>query len=187
MKERKSNKKITGKQLIIFAIALVAYFFFMKSKSQIINYPNFIYYILFLTLITIWIILKYREWSVSLLKLSTFKQRLIFFSVELIKLMVIFWFLAGIILVPFNYYNIYTAKKNKLNTVYCEITGISTYSQNRSIFYIFNGRTNTMYGYNELMDEIKDDAKYKNYYFVANVREGILDSYIIETWSIQKK
>lgn len=187
MSRKNSDIKLTKKQLIIFGMGLIIYFFFMKSKSQILNYPNYIYYAPFSIFLVVSLIMKYKSWSVQTSKLPFFKQRFIFISVELIKFSVVIWFIIGMVLIPFNYYNIQIAKKQPLETAYCEITGISTYTQNRTLFFLLNGRTNALYSYNKTMDEIKENAQYKGYYFIAELRQGLLGSYILENWSIQKK
>jgi hypothetical protein len=159
----------------------------MKSKSQILNYPNFIYYAPFFIFLATSLIMKYKSWSIQTLKLSLFKQRFIFVSLEILKFSVLIWFIIGVILIPFNYFNIHIAKKQPLETAYCEITGISTYSQNRTLFFLLKGRTNALYCYNKTMDEIKENARYKDYYFIAELRQGLLGSYILENWRIQKR
>ena len=182
MVQKKTFKK---QDLLLYFSVLCIYFFYMKSGDKILNYPSWITYSL---LISLTIIIFFR--SVFLRRENSDEgstQVFLLVFARIIKSLVLAWFIAGIILIPFNYYNIYSSESNSLETMNCKITGLSTYSKNRTIFFILDGKTNTIYGYKPIMEEIRLDGKYRDYQLVAQVREGLLNSYILEHWEIEKK
>lgn len=186
IKSKNKREKYNGATLLIVAGTLLGYFFYMKTKSVIMNYPNYLYYILFFIIAVLLFILHYSNFKIIVSKIKRCDLYL-YVALNLGKNFIIAWFLAGIMLIPFNYYNIHTAKENSIEIINCEIKGISTYSQHRNVFFVLNERTNVIYGFKPIMEEIKDNGKFNNYYFIAEFRKGLLGSYILESWDIQKK
>jgi len=185
-KKTKINNKLTIIDWIKLIGFVLVYFFFIKSKDVIINYP---YWLLFtalaivLVIVAIW---QYRKIQKEYSKTEK-DDKPLFLVIIGLKIAVIAYFVSGIILIPFNYYTIYNSKESHVSSEKCEITGISTYSKNRTIFYKFKGKTNLVNGFKPIMEDIKDNGKFENYYFVAQVKKGICNTYILENWDIVHK
>ena len=186
IKSKNKGEKFNPATLLIVAGFLLAYFFYMKTKDVIINYPTYLNYILFSTIVGSLFFFHYNKFKIEISKIKG-NDLYLYIALNLGKNLIIAWFLAGIILIPFNYYNIHTAKENSLEIINCEIEGVSTYSKNRKVFFSLNERTNVIYDFKPIMEDIKDNGKFKDYYFVAELRKGFLGSYILEDWDIQKK
>nr|WP_294931135.1 hypothetical protein [uncultured Flavobacterium sp.] len=184
-KAKENNRLTTGDWIKLIGFFLV-YFFFLKSKDIIINYPYWLLIMVFSIVLVICISLQFRRIKEDFVTIEK-KDKFLFFGINILQIAVIAYFISGIILIPFNYYNIYNSKNNNLISEKCEITGISTYSKNRSIIYNFKGKSNVMNGFKPIMENIKDDGKFKNYYFVAEVRQGACNTYILESWDIVQK
>lgn len=185
-KKAKVNTKLTiidWSKLIGFVLV---YFFFIKSKDVIINYPYWLLFTAFAIILVIVAIWQYRTIQKEYSKIEK-EDKLLFLVINSLKIGVIAYFVSGIILIPFNYYTIYNSKESPVSSEKCEITGISTYSKNRSIFYNFKGKTNVVNGFKPIMEDIKDDGKFENYYFAAEVRRGVCNTYILESWDIIQK
>ena len=186
VKSKKKDEKYSSVTLILAAGLLLVYFFYMKTRDEIINYPTYINYILFFSIICSLFLFHFNKFKIEFLKLRG-KDLYLYITINLAKNLVVAWFLVGLVLIPFNYYNIHTAKGNSSEIIKCEIKGVSTYSKNRKVFFSLNGKTNVMYDFIPIMEDIKDNGKYKDYYFVTELRKGLLGSYILEGWDIQKK
>jgi len=185
-KKAKINNKLTIVDWIKLIGFVLVYFFFIKSKDIIINYPYWLLFTAFAIVLVIVVILQYRTIQKEYSKIEK-EDKLLFLVINSLKIAVIAYFVSGIILIPFNYYTIYNSKENALSSEKCEITGISTYSKNRSIFFNFKGKTNVVNGFKPIMEDIKDDGKFENYYFAAEVRWGVCNTYILESWDIIQK
>lgn len=186
IKKTKENNKLTTGDWIKLAVFFVVYFFFIKSKDSIINYPYWLLLAVFAIVLIISAIFQSRKIREDYSKIEK-RDKLLFLGINTIKIAVIAYFVSGILLIPFNYYTIYNSKKNNLSVENCEITGLSTYSKNRSIFYKFKGKTNVINGFKPIMESIKDNGKFENYYFVVEVRKSICNTYVLENWSIKEK
>ena len=182
---QKQSKQINKKKLLLLVAMLVVYFFFMKSKDEIINYPKYINYSLFLLLFTTGFIYQLKCLKNTIVTKTKSLERILIIFLYVCKVLCLSWFITGICLIPFNYYNIYKSKKNTSEIIYCDIIGVSTYSKNRSVFYTFEGKTNILYGYIPIMEHMKEE--YSNFQLIAHVRKGFLNTYILEDWNIKKK
>lgn len=180
------NNKLTVIDWIKLIGFVVVYFFFIKSKDSIINYPYWVLLTVFAIVLIISAIFQSPKIREDYSKIEK-RDKLLFLGINTIKIAVIAYFISGIVLIPFNYYTIYNSKKNNLSVENCEITGLSTYSKNRSIFYKFKGKTNVINGFKPIMESIKDNGKFENYYFVVEVRKSICNTYVLQKWSIKEK
>ncbi len=186
--KRSKNKQLNQKRLTdlyTMAATLIIYFFYMKSKDIILNYP---YYLLFISFICIFIILiraNYRKTREKYFKTEK-SERAIFIGLAILKLCVISYFTSGILLIPINYYIIYKSQNNYSTFEKCEIEGIATETQNRKLFYKFKGDIYAIYDYDPIMEEIKNNKKFVDYVFCVEFKKGLLDTYILENWHIKK-
>lgn len=133
--KNKINNKLTiidWSKLIGFVLV---YFFFIKSKDVIINYPYWLLFTAFAIVLVIVAILQYRTIQKEYSKTEK-EDKLLFLVINSLKIGVIAYFVSGIILIPFNYYTIYNSKESPVSSEKCEITGISTYSKTEVSFSI---------------------------------------------------
>ncbi len=182
----KNNAKDNVKEIALSAVVLLIYFYHMDLNDSIINQPVWINYTLFLIIDLALSISNFNKLKISiktLIGISLYYN----IALYLFKFSIISYFLSGIMMIPFNYYNIQIANEKSLEIVNCEIKNVSTYSKNRCVFYNFKGNTNVMYGYTPVMEEIKDNGKFKDYCFIVKCRTGLFGSYIMESWRIEKK
>jgi hypothetical protein len=186
LKSKKTSSKLTIQDWIKLMGFVLIYFFYIKSKDRIINYPSWLLVTVFGIVLVVCIILQYRKIQEHYSKIEK-KNKFLFFGINILQIAVIAYFVSGIILIPFNYYAIYSSKTNTLTVENCEIRGISTYSKNRTIFYKFKGKTNVVNGFKPIMEIIKDNGKFKKYYFAAEVKKSICNTYILEGWDIVQK
>jgi magnesium-transporting ATPase (P-type) len=188
-RKRKNTNKATTlkpKELLLLLGALFVYFFFLKSKAMLLNYPSWLNFSFFFSILITACLVK-RKYFLELPPENDKIDKLIYWGFSIIKVSIFSWFLTGVILIPFNYYIIHTAKDQHLEGVKCEVIGVSTLSRNTTISYKLYNVTNVTYGYNPIMERMKAGANYKNYYFIAYTRKGLLNSYVLEKWEIQRK
>lgn len=189
MKSPKSPQKcqrLTAREWLLLAGFLMLYFFYMKSSEIILNSPNWLLGIVFISAITIVTIINCRELKARVIQIQQ-QDKFLSIGLILLKYLVVSYFIAGIFLIPFNYYIIYKSKNSISTYEKCEILGISTNSKNKKIFYRFKGKTNVLYAYTPIMEEIKNNRKFNDYVFTAEFKNGLLGTYILENWSIEKK
>lgn len=190
MKKENRENKVKSKLTVIDWFKLIGfvliYFFFIKSKDIIINYPYWLLFTVFAIVLLSCTILQLKKILKEYSKIEK-KDKYLFLGINILKIAVIAYFVSGIILIPFNYYNIYNSKKHTSILEKCEITGISTYSKNRTIFYKFKGKINVQYGYKPIMETIKENNKFEEYNFEAQVKEGFFGTYILDSWDIVQK
>ena len=148
----------------------------------------YIYYWLFLIIFIISLLLTIRN-SISEFKANKTKvDKLIFIVLRIVMLQVITVVLVGTILLPFNFYNIKYSKKKPSSTIRCEIIGSSrSFGRRESIYYKYHGATYTIHGSTEIMSEIYINRRFGNYLFVAKIKKGLLDTYVINDWDIIRK
>lgn len=185
--EIKKKNSLTVKEWIAVVGALFIYFFYAKSKDVILNYPNWLLYIMIILTSAIIAIFTFRDQKAKYLNEVEKKDRGWFIAFGVVKLIVVAYFISGMLLIPFNYYTIHSSKEAPLTYEKCEIVKITTETQNRKIFYRFRGKVNILYAYKPIMEELKNNGEYKEYFFVAGVREGNLNTYILESWDIERK
>ncbi len=96
-------------------------------------------------------------------------------------------FITGILLIPFNYYDIYASQGNPDKAVICPIRGSSDSRRQYKIYYDFNGNLHTLSVTSSLMHQLYSKENYKNYQLILTVRKAFLGSYIIEDWQLDKR
>ncbi|MBP6730709.1 MAG: hypothetical protein KA149_01545 [Chitinophagales bacterium] len=179
MNHIKQNKR---SKIVWLVAILIPYFFYMKTSDHILNYPRYLYYFLFLFLSVTFFIFNLKEtrkgWTSNTGKLTIIVE-----SVG--KFIVLPWFIVGILLLPLNYYIIYSADRSNSVTLDCEITGVSIYNKNRTIFFILENRVNSIYGYAPIMEKIETSQNYKNHKLVIDVKKSVLNTYVMNGWEIK--
>ena len=183
--KKQINRKVksdlkSNKTIILLILMIVLYFFYMKSKDLILNFPSWIYYTIFI----ISVIVLLTNFYTKQIKNKNFDRFQILTNV--IQRIILSWFISGIILIPFNYFLIFSVKNNNSLSKKCEIINVSTYTKNRCIFYKLDNQTNVLYGYIPIMEEINENKKFENYNLILRVKKGLFNTYLMEDWNIIK-
>lgn len=161
---------------------IVLYFFYMKSKDLIINYPSWIYYTLFLLIVFFLLINLLRDKN----RIQNYISDKFQITLKIVQQIIVSWFVAGIVLIPFNYYILIKTEGNNVEFKSCPIIGVSTFSKNRCVFYSLDGHTNVLYGYIPIMEEMNTNKQWQNYRLILNVKKGLLNTYVMKDWNINK-
>jgi hypothetical protein len=182
----RNKYKLSFIEWLALAFMLFLFVFYMKSKAQIINYPDWLLYSS--VGITFLFILVYRIRTAikRQLKFNTL-VRVFFWGFFICEVLIPSYLIGAILLIPFNYYNIDYAHKNSIITERCEITGIPLRSKTRCVFYKFHLRTNMVNGYIPIMQEVSDSKRYEDYEFVVDARPGLFNSFVLDSWTIAHK
>lgn len=175
-------EKLTSWQIVFLISLLIINLLYLKTYDVIINYPykaKMIAYILCLIFFC-----GKNNW---MYRKMTKRYALTSKYIVVIAIIIVVYFASNALLVPFNYYIIYSAEKSPTEKLNCEITGVSVYSQNRNVYYKLNDKTNIVYGYSKIMDTISKSKSFHDYTFVASVKKGIFDTYILKYYYIKRK
>lgn len=185
MKSRR-DKRI----LWLFAGLLVAYLPYMFTRERIANYPHWLYYSIFGLIAIVLLVTGTVKASLFTNNQKNSKHIL----VTLLRLafsLLIAWFIAGLLLTPFNYYNIHVAKQNPLEQVDCEIDVVERKGKrrmrNRYIYYKLHGRFNMKHVSKAVINEIRTSSDDDNFVFAAEIRKGLLGSYYLERGEVKRK
>jgi hypothetical protein len=182
-----SNKvKLSYFEWLVLAGVVLLFIFYIKSKGEIINYPD---WLLYSCVSIVSLVILFFRIKKAMNDQSKFKalDRILFWGLFICTVLVPSYFIGAIILIPFNYYNIEYARNNSTVSERCEITGVSLRSRPRCVFYKFHSRTNMVNGYIPIMQEVSDSKRYKDYEFVVDVRRGLLNSFVMDGWTITHK
>jgi hypothetical protein len=174
----KGNKK---KNLLLFlAVGFVFLFFYMKTRDNLINYPDeYLYYLMGLVFI-IQFLLFYKKWIL-------FKKEFLELGLVFVRYFYISWNVAALILIPFNIYLVHEIDNSDTTTLTADLLSASTLRPNQCIFYSIDGETDVHYGYKPVMDVIESDNNASDYFVEFKVKKGKLGVYRIKKWEIKKK
>jgi len=183
----KNSKKEKDKYLITqLGIGIVIWYFFNRSFKETINYPiQYLYWIILVVFIITLIFRSKRIKSEFLEQKDYFLGKVVSLGINIVFTAIVAWLVAGIILIPFNYYNIYNAQANDSQTLKCDIEKINTKGKSYVYFKVDN-KTNLINGYIPVMNDIKNDNVSK-YWLILKTRPGLLGTYIVENWDIEHK
>lgn len=185
--ELKTNDKNKPLTVAILIVVLALYWFYLKTKQETMGYPSFLFTILFCVLF-LGLLIATLPKDISEIKTNKDKtDKALFILFNVIKKTFIAFFVSGILLLPFNLYNKSFAKNNPIETIKCKITGLTDYSKNSSFYYEYKGKEYIIYAHRAIMSKIYIEKNQDEYWFVAKVRKGLLNSYVIEDWDIVHK
>jgi hypothetical protein len=110
-------------------------------------------------------------------------------SIRIISAVIFSWFVTGILLIPFNYYDIHAAEGNSSDIIYCPVTGLVADGRKNCVYYKFSGSTHILYGTpgSTLINEINAKGNYEEYRLRLTVKKALFGSYIIEEWDLDKR
>ena len=186
------HSKIKIAEYLIFIGCIAAYLIFVSTKEIILNYPNYIKYSLLFCCFVFAVLLNFKSFKPILQEKKKKSLKWMFFLLQTVKCFMIAVFISALILIPFNYYNIHYAEKNKSEIFLCEIKGVLANVNQKSIYYSFNGEMqqytrNRYIKHRDLLHQIQNNKEYTNYYFKIKVKKGLLDTYVMEDWDIIHK
>ncbi len=173
--------------MLRFAIALVLFWIYIVTEEKTIGYPNYLFNSLFWIILVVIVV---RNLQITINDFKDLRDKIdkaIFTFLYIFKILIISFFLSGIVLIPFNLYNRYYSKRNAIELIKCEITGLSDYSKNSCFYYSYKGEVSIIYAHRKIMSDIYINKSYQDYLFVAKARKGLLDTYLIESWDIVHK
>ena len=104
-------------------------------------------------------------------------------SIRVLSAAIFSWFVTGILLIPFNYYDIHAAQDNPSEIVYCPVTGLVEDARKSCVYYEFSGSTHIVYGVSgssKLMREIYLKGNYKEYQLRLTMKKALFGSYFLE-------
>jgi hypothetical protein len=178
---------LSKSEIFILGGAVVAYLFFVKTLNVIINYPMIVGYLVGASVFIIIFVYKVSSFVAKTIRTGSLLRGAGEVFLRVLRSAVCAWFVSGIILIPFNYYNIYVAQNNPAIIVHLPITGVVANAKSHKIYYEFNGKMGLLNGKDDLMNEIYDKGNYMDYSLVVIIHAALFDSYFIEDWYIQKK
>jgi hypothetical protein len=152
----------------------------MRTKGNLINYPDVYVYYLTGAVFLIQFLLFYKKWI--LLKKEFLELGLVF-----VRYFYISWNVAALILIPFNLYLVHEIDNSDTTTLKAELLSASTLRPNQCIFYSIDGETDVHYGYKPVMNVIESENNASDYFVEFKVKKGKLGVYKIEKWEIKKK
>ena len=193
MKDRKKLEGLNNSdknkpiEVLKFAIAVFLFWIYVKTKADTIGYPEFLFNTLFLVIYILLVLIMLQKTIFEFKNINNRIDRWIFIVFYILKNSIFSVCLSGVFLIPFNLFNINYSKRNNIEIIKCEITGLSDYSKNSSFYYNYQGQETIIYAHKQLMSYIYINKNHRDYLFVAQVRKGLLDTYIIESWDIVRK
>ena len=179
-----NKNNLKGRDYLILAAAVAMFVWYMYTARRILNYPEVLHYagigLCFIIALLVDIRGALGRWTA--LKLW---QEKVFAIVLTVAGWVLIAVLAGTaILIPFNYYDMYVAADSPRDTVYCPINGVVSRTRNHNVYFIFKGKMNMLNCQTSLTNEIAQKKNYDDYTFIATVRKGLMDSYVLDDWQI---
>lgn len=183
-----NDKNSSGPFLFSMTLILLVYFFFMDSKDIIINYPQNILYGTFFGLFLISSVFVIRKIikSNSIRKQKDLLDKFIFGVMSFLKIAIITWFVAGILLIPLNYSIINYSKSQMSFIELVEIEQLISRGKDR-IFFELNGRRNVIIFHKPIMNDIYKKKNHYNYLLELEIKESLLGSYVLINWDIIEK
>ncbi len=181
------STNLSRKELFIFGGALAIYIFFRKSLNSIINYPNILLYVasgIMFVIIFLYGLPKLRN---EMNSVDNLPGKVVAVSIRILSAAIFSWFVTGILLIPFNYYDIHAAQGNSSEAIYCPVTGLTANAKDNSIIYEFGGSSHILYGSSKLMNEIYSKGNYKEYQLRLTVKKALFGSYFLEDWDLEKR
>jgi len=183
------SKKLKGRDWLIFAVAVALLWISNTMCSLIINYPRQVAYGIFgLTFLALVFFIKKRGLP-ELGKAINFWDE--FFTNCFLAIICAFVsiFISAALLIPFNYYLIFSSKNQTELVKYFPVYSVVTHSGRRiypGVRFEFNGRTEHLNGHRKIMDEM-DKQPLSDFEVELTIRPGILHSFVVSSWDIIKK
>ena len=193
-KKEKSSKLFAIRDYVLIGLIALAIFFYKDVRPEVINYPAMLIpcaAIVIAAVVVIWRFKKFESKYIAMLKTA---DRLFYAGVCIVVLVIGSWTMASMVLIPFNYYNIHIAQRNKADTVLCNIENaipgkIGEDATPNRIDYDFQGKINTIEtAYDTpLIANMHELNIYSQFELKLTVHKALLGSYWLQDWKIQRK
>lgn len=182
----KTIRKRHKHPLLIFALGTFLFWYFVKTKEQILGYPGFLIVITFAPLFAICIGVSAIERKTQFRKAKKLDRYLITGFI-LAGNALLAYMISGALLIVFNAININFSEQNSSEPIICPVT--SAYSDHRTstIYYSFRQKEYALNDSSELVYNIYKHKSAGKYNIVFSARKGLLSTYVIEYWKIMPK
>jgi len=194
-KKDKPSKLFVVRDYIVLGLFVLAVLFYKDTDSDVINYPTYLIYLVGIAIGTAIVILRFRKFEEKYIGMQKPADRLFYAMLCLLVTTIGSWTIASMALIPFNYYNVYAAKKNIADTLHCNID--STVVGHRTsdemvpntIYYHTESRQNiiTSMGQTGLIANMRAMHIENQFELKLTVHKALLGSYWLEQWQIEKK
>jgi hypothetical protein len=195
-----TSEKWATKELILYVAGLSFTLIFLFSQKMIANYPNKLFWSVFIVVYCGCLIYFFNAFKTDLQKSVDWLDRVLAAFMLFAKSLFVGFIINSAILSPFNIYDHYVAKNNIVETVHCNIDNISytSNSQKHGYFlaasegqyamsYTLNDKGNTLRTNNDIVRDRYEQKDYKDYTLLISIKQGLLGSFIIQNWSVEKK
>jgi hypothetical protein len=184
---KRNSTALSRKELFLYGGALAVYLFYQRSLNTIINYPNIILCVPVGIIFVIIFLYRLPRLRKEINAAGSVFGKIIAVSVRVLSAAIFSWFITGILLIPFNYYDIHAAQRNYSETFYCPITGLIADARKNCVYYEFSGSSHIVYGYSKLLNEIYLKGNYREYQLGLTVKKALFGSYSLEDWWLVKR
>lgn len=175
----KHKRKLEEKNnpYVFVGIGLGLMFFYMKTKQELINYPN--QYVVFgIVLFSFSLVLfNYKK---------IFNVNLLETGLNMIRYVLVAWIVVGVLFIPFNYYLIQSTKESKAEYLLLPLVKVSTNSQNRCFFYLYNDKKFVYYDYDPRFENILRNKNYEDFQIQFKVKKGEIGVFRIMDWDLKE-
>lgn len=169
------------------AAGVALYFLYLKSSDAIINYPAEIKYSVFGGCLVLAVLYQAsrktprvgcRHWDLFGVLAWLFDEAL--------PVVIASWLLTGILLIPFNYYNLHVGSTNSSFTEVVRMEGLASTRRRKAdtLYFRYKGRMNVIYGETPELTAIARAQTVKNYRLVLTLSQGVAGSYILSNWEV---
>lgn len=179
-------KKRHKHAFLIFAIGTFLFWYFLKTKEQILGYPGFLIAVTFAPIFIICISISVIERKAQFRKAKTLDRYLIAGFV-LAGNALFAYMISGILLIVFNVVNINISEDNPLEKITCPMTSAYSDYRTSTIYYSFRQKVYVLNCNNELVYNIYKHKSSGKYNVEFSARKGLLSTYVIKDWEILPK
>lgn len=179
-------KKRHKHPFLIFTIGTFLFWYFLKTKEQILGYPSFLIAVTFAPIFIMCISISVIERKAQFRKAKK-PDRYLITGFILAGNALLAYMISGVLLIVFNAININFSEQNSPEPIICPVT--SAYSDHRTgtIYYSFRQKEYALNDSNELVYDIYKHKSAGKYNIVFSARKGLLSTYVIEYWKIMPK
>ena len=193
--KNKDPYKLTWLDYLVLVVVGIAFYFYKDSHEDILNYPGYLKYATWGALFVAIVVIRFKKFEAKYLSMSVMGERLFYAFLSLVGSVIVTSMAAGLLLTPFNYYNIHVASKTIADTVRCEIDAayIGKHTEDGSlpniIKYHFLGNSDSIQTPTESVRIANMNVfrSYSQYWLVLTTHKALLGTYWIEDWKIVNK
>jgi hypothetical protein len=193
--ENKDPNKLTWRDYLLLAAIVVVFCFYKDDHENIINYPEYLRYGLWILLFAAVAIIWFKKFASGYNKQISLTERLVYILLNAGGAAVLALIVAGILVTPFNYYNEHVAAQNRVDTVRCDINDAFIGKKTdegrelNTINYTFQSKANTLHTTAEtpLIANMHELHMCGQFQLVVAAHRALWGSYMLEDWKIEEK